>query len=239
MISIIIPVYNHSKELGHCLDSILCQSFKDIEVIVVNDGSTDDVGRVVDRYKKRFNDLGILLSVIHQGNMGANHARNRGFSKSIGDFIIFLDADIKMKDDMLQKMFNKINESPHSSYVYSSFKFGFKTFELWPFSAKKLKQIPYIHTSSLIRRKHFPGFDEKIKKMQDWDLWLTMLSSGYRGVWISEVLFKIKTRANGISYWFPGFFYKIPFSKFGIKIKRIDEYNIALKRIKEKHKIET
>ncbi len=237
MISIIIPAYNHANELGVCLESILNQTFQDFEVIIVDDGSTDNIGNVLGVYEKRFGDSGTTLKIIRQENMGANSARNNGFSKSSGDFVIFLDADIKMGDDMLEKMLDKINKNPHSSYVYSSFKFGLKTFKLWPFSATKLKQMPYIHTSSLIRREHFPGFDEKMKKMQDWDLWLTMLLNGYRGIWIPEILFKIKTRRGGISYWFPSFFYKIPFDKIGIKIKRIDEYNIALSKIKQKHKI--
>ena len=90
-----------------------------------------------------------------------------------------------------------LDENEDISYVYSSFKFRWKTFKLWEFNAEKLKEMPYIHTTSLIRREHFPGFDPKLKRMQDWDLWLTMQEKGYKGKWINEVLFKTVCSNSG------------------------------------------
>ena len=237
MISIIIPVYNHAKELIFCLDSILQQDFPELEVIIVDDGSQDNLQKVLDKQKEKFNKRNIRLKTIHQDNKGANSARNRGFLESLGNYVIFLDADIVMKPTMLKKMRNTLKINPEASYAYSSFKFGFKTFKLWKFNEEKLKQMPYIHTSSLIRHSDFLEFDEKIKKLQDWDLWLTMLENGRKGVWIPEVLFKIKPRKKGMSFWLPSFFYKIPWRKIGINFNRIEEYENAVKIIKQKHKI--
>ncbi|MEA2088561.1 MAG: glycosyltransferase family A protein [Patescibacteria group bacterium] len=237
MISIIIPVYNHAKELGLCLDSVLRQDFIDLEVIIVDDGSQDSLQKVLEEQKEKFNKRDLRLKIIHQDNKGANSARNRGFLESSGNYIIFFDADIVMKPIMLKKMRNALKVNSEASYAYSSFKFGFKIFKLWEFDSKKLQQMPYIHTSSLIRRSDFSNFDESIKKLQDWDLWLTMLENGHKGVWIPEILFKVKPRKIGMSFWLPSFFYKIPWQKFGISFNKVRQYENAVKIIKEKHKI--
>ncbi|MEA2065069.1 MAG: glycosyltransferase family A protein [Patescibacteria group bacterium] len=236
-ISIIIPVYNHARELFNCLESVLWQNFQDFEVIIIDDGSTDNILKIIKKQKKDFEFQNLSLKIIQQENQGSNVARNNGFRKSKGEYVIFLDADIMMKNSMLEKMLKVLQENRDRSYVYSSFKFGFKTFKLWKFDAKKLKQMPYIHTSSLIRRECFTGFDEKIKKLQDWDLWLTMLKKGYEGIWISEVLFKVSVNflRGGISVWLPSFFYKIPWQKFGIRIKEVEKYKNAVEIIKKKY----
>lgn len=236
MISIIIPVYNHAKELSKCLDSVLRQSYREFEAVVVNDGSTDNIQTVLDKYALIFANEGLDFKAIHGANKGAGAARNKGFLESKGDYVIFLDADIVMKPRMLQKMAEVLNKKEKYSYVYSSFRFGFKKFKLWRFSAKKLREMPYIHTSSLIRRDHFPGFDEELKKFQDWDLWLAMLEKGYRGKWIPRVLFKVKGGGT-MSSWLPGIFYKVPWKKIGIKLQNIEKYNNSLEIIKNKHKL--
>src|SRR3989338_7470742 len=230
-ISVIIPAYQHSKELPDCLESIFNQTLKPAEIIAVNDGSTDDTSEILEQYKNRG------VKIIKQENKGANSARNRGFDESSGDFVIFCDADIIMRPDCLEKMFQALQGSHNASYAYSSFKFGFKIFKLWPFGGDKLKQMPYIHTSSLIRREHFLRFDENIKRLQDWDLWLTMLEQGHIGAWIPEILFTVKPRKNGMSEWIPSFFYKIPWPILGFTPKAIKKYRSAEEIIKKKHNL--
>lgn len=236
-ISIIIPVYNHSKELPKCLDSIFSQSFQDFEVVIVNDGSTDGIERVLGDYMDKH--IAKNIKIINQSNQGAPAARNNGFKESNGRFILFSDADIEWGKDALEKMLKALEDNPRFSYAYSNFKFGLKSFYLFPFDEEKLKKMNYIHTSALIRRQHFPekGFDPSLKKFQDWDLWLTMLEEGYKGVWINEVLFTLKPRRNGMSEWLPRFMYKINWKKFGIRIKAIEKYNYWRDIVREKHKL--
>ena len=229
-ISVIIPAYQHSKELPKCFESIFVQTLKPFEIIVVNDGSTDNTAEVLARYKDR-------IKIINQENNGANAARNRGFDESSGDFVIFCDADIIFEQDALEKMHKTLADNLDASYAYSSFKFGFKIFKLWPFDGDKLKQMPYIHTSSLIRREHFPRFDEKIKRLQDWDLWLTMLEKSHTGVWIPEVLFYVEPRKDGMSEWIPSFLYKISWPILGFTPKAIEKYKTAEAVIKKKHNL--
>ena len=225
MISIIIPVYNQANKLSRCLESIIKQTYNDYEVIVVNDGSTDDLLNRIKNYELRITNF----KVINQENKGSNPARNRGAREAKGEYLLFCDADIIMEPKMLEVMLSTLEKNPQASYAYSSFKYGFKIFKLWPFDAEKLKKIPYIHTTSLIRREFFPGWDENIKRLQDWDLWLTMLEQGRAGVWINKILFK--ARGGGtISSWLPSFAYKLfPF------LESVKKYKAAEEVIKEKH----
>lgn len=232
-ISVIIPSYQHSKEIAGCLDSIFSQTLSDIEVIVVNDGSTDDTLDVLKPYANR-------ITLIDQENQGGNAARNRGFEASEASLLIFSDADLLWKSDAFEKMVNALEAHPEASYAYSSFRFGWKKFRLWAFDERRLKDAPYIHTSALIRREHFPGFDETLKRLQDWDLWLTMLEQEHTGTWIDEVLFKALPKKNllpwsGISEWMPRFVHHIPWKQLGFKPAPVSRYDAAIAIVKKKH----
>ncbi|MFC1613341.1 glycosyltransferase family 2 protein [Patescibacteria group bacterium] len=130
-----------------------------------------------------------------------------------------------------------VNGATYPAYAYPNFKFGWKKFKPGKFSSEKLKKMNYIHTTALIRRECFPanGFDTKLKKFQDWDLWLAMLENGHRGIWLPETLFTVKPRRSGMSEWLPSFMYKIPWKKFGIKIKAIEEYEKWREVVMGKH----
>lgn len=231
MISVVIPVYNQASELDVCLKSISKQTYASYEVIVIDDGSSDDVFRVIKKYKEVF---GVNLEFLENDkNMGAPYTRNRGAKNAKGEFVIFCDADSYLEPEMLEKMAGVLKSNPEVSYVFSSFLWGHKKFALEKFSAEKLRSMPYIHSNSLIRRDHFPksGWDESIKKLQDWDLWLTMLDEGHVGFWVDEVLFRIKP--SGIySNWLPSFCYKIfPF------LPSVKKYKRAVEIVKKKHNI--
>ena len=227
-ISVIIPTYEHGDTIETCLLSLFNQTFKNFEIIVVNDGSTDNTVKILEKYKDK-------IKIINQENRGAPAARNRGFKKSGGEFLIFCDADVKAKPNMLLKMLEVLEKHPEVSYAYSSFRFGWKNFRLHEFDGNALRKMNYITTTSLIRREHFPGFDESLKKFQDWDLWLTMLEQGHIGVWVPEILFDILDTKATMSRWLPSFMYKIPWGKIGWAPKTIKKYKEALQIIKGKH----
>ncbi len=229
-ISIVIPSYQHAREIGMCLESIFQQTYTEYEIIVVNDGSTDDTHAVLAPYAER-------ITLINQENKGGNAARNRGAREARGRFLLFCDADVIMRPDMLAKMLASLVAHPEASYTYASFRFGWKMFRLWAFDAAKLRTMNYIHTTSLIRREHFPGFDEKIRRLQDWDLWLTMLESGRVGVWIPECLFTCLPHKGGISLWVPKIFNVIPWGKFGIRLANMEKLEEARRVMKEKHRL--
>jgi glycosyltransferase involved in cell wall biosynthesis len=100
MISIIIPVYNIERYLSNCLDSILTQTFTDIEVIVINDGSTDRSGKIADEYEKKDH----RIKVYHQHSKGVSSARNKGIELATGEYIGFVDGDDYVTEDMYGKL---------------------------------------------------------------------------------------------------------------------------------------
>jgi len=230
MISIIIPIYNQANKLSKCLNSILNQIYKDCEVIVVDDGSIDNPESILKNtdLNKYFNTY-----FLKQENKGAPAARNRGYRQAQGQYLFFCDADTVLEPQALEIMINTLKKHPEASYAYSSFLWGKKLFKLGPFDEKKLRTMPCVNTMSLIRREHFPknGWDESIKKLQDWDLYLTMLAQGHRGIWINKVLFKIYPGGT-ISNWLPSFAYKLfPF------LPSVKKYNQAVATIKSKHNL--
>lgn len=233
MISIIIPIYNQADKIGECLDSLLLQTYKDFEVIVVNDGSSDNLEKIINEYKESFSNEKIVFKFFEQPNKGAPAARNKGFKESKGEYILFCDADAILKRNALEVMVNELKKDELVSYVYPSFTWGAKFFEVGEFGTERLKSAPFIHTMALIKRKDLPEkpWDESIRKLQDWDLWLTMLENGKIGKWVPQNLFIIQTGGT-MSSWLPSFAYKLlPF------LPSVKKYKKAVKTIKNKHKI--
>lgn len=102
-ISIIIPIYNVEKYLPECLDSIISQTFSDIEIICINDGSTDDSLKILQDYKKKDN----RIIIIDKQNEGSGIARNIGLKKALGEYICFIDSDDWLENSTsLEKMYN-------------------------------------------------------------------------------------------------------------------------------------
>lgn len=233
MISVIIPTWNDGPVLGRCLNSVFNQTFKDFEVIVVNDASTDNTLEVLEPYLDRIT----LINNPPNLARNPNPTRMRGFQEAKGKFLLFLDSDIEMQPNMLELLYKALETHPRAAYAYGSFKFGFKEFKAFPFNPERLRQMNYIHTSALIRREDFPGFDPKIKKFQDWDVWLTMLGQGKQGVFVNQVIFKAAVDDHSISNWMPKIAYKIPWRLIGWKPEAIRKYEEAREVIRRKHKL--
>ena len=232
MISVIIPSYQHASTIAPCLESVLGQTYQPLEVIVVNDGSTDGTEKELARFADR-------ITVIHQENQGGNAARNNGFKASTGSLVIFCDADVIMRPDMLERLAQILTEHPDAAYAYSAFRFGWKAFSSYAFSEERLRRMNYIHTTALIRREAFPGFDVSIKRLQDWDLWLTMLERGAKGVYVAEELFRTIDGhgRTGISQWRPSFWYRISWDLLGWRPASLRRYLEAKKIVQQKHRL--
>ncbi|MBO5925082.1 MAG: glycosyltransferase family 2 protein [Clostridia bacterium] len=104
MISVIVPVYKVQDYLPRCIDSILSQSYKDIEVILVDDGSPDECGRICDEYSKK--DSRIV--VVHKVNGGLSSARNAGLDIAKGEYISFVDSDDWLDSRFLENLYNAL-----------------------------------------------------------------------------------------------------------------------------------
>lgn len=118
-ISVIIPVFNTEPYLAECLDSVLGQSFSDIEVICINDGSTDDSPRIIQEYASRDS----RIRGVHQDNHGLAYTRNRGVQLAQGKYIYFMDSDDILADGALESLFDvaEANDSEVIFFEGSSF----------------------------------------------------------------------------------------------------------------------
>ena len=108
LISIIVPVYNAEKHLKRCLDSIICQTYKNLEIIIVDDGSEDGSGEICNKYAEHDE----RVRVIHQKNQGVSSARNAALEVSRGEYIAFVDSDDWIEEDMIQAFVERIMVHP-------------------------------------------------------------------------------------------------------------------------------
>lgn len=102
-VSVIVPVYNTSKYLSKCLDSLVNQTLKDIEIILVNDGSTDNSQDIIDEYKNKYKNI----KSYKKKNGGLSDARNYGLKYAKGDYVGFVDSDDYVELSMYEKLYNK------------------------------------------------------------------------------------------------------------------------------------
>ena len=106
-ISVIIPVYNVEPYLRECLDSVVNQTFRDIEIICINDGSTDDSPSILEEYAAKDN----RIAVLHQANAGLSSARNKGLDNAKGEYILFIDSDDSINLSTIEKSYICASES--------------------------------------------------------------------------------------------------------------------------------
>lgn len=107
LISIIVPVYNSESYLPRCIESLLCQTYQSIEIILVNDGSSDRSGEICDSYASE--DL--RIKVIHKANGGVSAARNDGIAASSGEYLMFCDSDDEYMPQMAKKLFDSVTKN--------------------------------------------------------------------------------------------------------------------------------
>ncbi|PFW49655.1 glycosyltransferase family 2 protein [Priestia megaterium] len=122
-VTIVVPIYNVGKYIKKCMDSLINQTFEDFEVILVNDGSTDESGSICDEYEK----IDKRIRVIHTPNQGSGEARNLGMDKAKGDYIFFCDPDDWIELDLIEDNYRLASENNAdiiffgvNNYMYNS-----------------------------------------------------------------------------------------------------------------------
>lgn len=114
--SVIIPVYNVEKYIEECLISVLNQTLKEIEIICIDDGSTDDTLRILNNLKEEDS----RICIISQENKGLSSARNQGILKSKGQYIFYLDSDDKLELDALEKIYSVFSVNDYDILYFFS-----------------------------------------------------------------------------------------------------------------------
>lgn len=106
-ISVVVPVYNIAKYLPKCIESIIKQTYNAIEILLINDGSTDESGKICDEYAQKDD----RIKVIHQNNQGISATRNVGIKASTCDYIVFIDSDDYINEDYIETLYNCIKKT--------------------------------------------------------------------------------------------------------------------------------
>jgi glycosyltransferase involved in cell wall biosynthesis len=177
-VSVIIPAYNRAYILGEAIDSVLSQKFKDLELIVVDDGSDDETEKVVSSYTHR-------LTYIYQEHRGVSAARNRGIEHAQGDYLAFLDSDDLWLKDKLYLQMKFMESHPEVLICYTEEIWIRKGVRVNPMKKhRKYSGMIFEHclplciispSSVLIARsllEKIGGFDEELEACEDYDLWL-------------------------------------------------------------------
>jgi glycosyltransferase involved in cell wall biosynthesis len=182
LVSVIIPAFNAESYIGQAIDSVLQQTYQNVEIIVIDDGSADNTVAVIEGYNNP------RIKVLSQNNAGAAQARNLGVTKAAGDWIAFLDADDLWLPEKLQKQLENIGDKVWShtdlDYIGNVFPEGTLASDFTRKSSGKVFESILIEnsigTSSVLIKKNvfeeFGGFDTGFRALQDWDLWLRLSS---------------------------------------------------------------
>lgn len=115
LISVIVPVYNAEKYIRKCLDSVTSQSYRNLEIIVINDGSTDSSGAVIDEYVKSES----RIKAIHKDNGGVSSARNRGLEVASGDYVTFVDSDDFIENNTYNEVVEVLRKGEKDFVMFS------------------------------------------------------------------------------------------------------------------------
>lgn len=176
LISVIIPCYNHGKYLSKAVNSILEQDYKNTEIIVVDDGSTDDTKQQAEKFAE--------VKYVYQPNQGLSAARNKGISASTGEFLLFLDADDWLTKDALKKNIERLAASPEAAFVSGGHVKISNTGQIIETVATPVEKDHYLnllqgnyigmHGTVLYRRWVFDHFkyDTTLKACEDYNLYL-------------------------------------------------------------------
>ncbi|QNG58471.1 glycosyltransferase [Bacillus sp. PAMC26568] len=181
-ISIIVPIYNVEKYLSRCLDSLLLQSFKDFEIIAINDGSTDSSGCILDEYAKRHNEI----IAIHKKNNGVSSARNDGLQKATGTYIGFVDPDDWIDKNMYEELY-KTAEQEQADIVMCSYirEFGTHSKEKIFEEADIRKYVNEELKTKILRRLIGP-IEKEVSNPEYLDAWGTVWSKLYKSQLIKQ-----------------------------------------------------
>jgi glycosyltransferase involved in cell wall biosynthesis len=183
VVSVVIPAYNAAWCVGKAIDSVLAQDFSDLEIIVVNDGSSDDTASVLSRYAAP-------VRVVHQPNGGLSNARNAGIGEARGEFIAFLDADDWWLPGKLSQQIALMRARPQLGFSSTAARVedpAGQVINLWACAEWQDTFLAHLFQSNadvagsgsavIVRRTLFQqtgGFDPSLRSLEDIDMWMRL-----------------------------------------------------------------
>ena len=182
LVSVITPMYNSSETIIHCIESALNQTYKNIEIIIVNDGSKDNCASLVMDYIEKNSISNITL--LEQENQGPSAARNLGIKNAKGEYIAFLDSDDKWLPKKLEEQTEVFQKYHHLAVLGSQFNFytGAEDYKINEIPFSKLLFKNYLYTSTVICKKDIIMqylFNQNQKYSEDYRTWLQIAADGH------------------------------------------------------------
>lgn len=196
LVSIVIPCYNAGRLLHEAVNSALAQTYPHVEVVIVDDGSTDPETREILRTA-----TWPRTRIFHQENAGPAAARNRAISHAAGAFILPLDADDRIDPTYVEKALAVIEERPEVGVVYCrAIKFGAESgpWQLPPYNLRELVIDNVVFVTALYRKSDWEavgGYSEgMLSGVEDYEFWIKMLNHGVEIVQLDEFLFHYRVQ---------------------------------------------
>jgi len=194
-ISIVIPCYNQAEYLADAIDSALAQTWDNIEVVVVDDGSTDEIKEVLSQYADEK-----VVKVVRQEHKGLAAARNAGIAAASGEYILPLDADDVLHPEAVERLFRALEERDGKGVAYSDFWIfgeGVRpgTFQLPDYDFRQLLRKNLMAATALFPKRAWAeagGYKEEMSRLggwEDYEFWINLGKLGYCGVHVPEPLF--------------------------------------------------
>lgn len=208
LVSIIIPAYNNAAYLEAALTSVIQQSYRPLEMIVVDDGSTDNTAVVVAQWQQQTAaHSSPPLRYFYQANAGPAAARNRGVALANGSLLAFLDADDWWHPQKLQRQVDRLSQEPTLGYILSHMGVHLETATAWPVSLNQAhyqNEPPCILPSALVVRQtifqQVGGFDERYRYSDDADWFLRAKDAAIPFAVLPEPLVYKRIHATNLSH---------------------------------------
>lgn len=193
-VSVIVPVYNQEKRLHRCMDSLVNQTLDDMELIVINDGSTDKSLKILNEYKEKYPEK---IKLITRENKGISATRNEGLSIAKGKYVGFVDSDDYVELDMYEKLYNKI-EQEKCDIVICNYKMFYENCDEIIYQNLNLKfdKTNLENMPELVNKIDFSPWN-KIYKRKLWNGVKYPLNTKYEDL---EAVLKVFAKAKEISY---------------------------------------
>lgn len=199
-VSIIMPCYNQGKYVREAIESVLHQTYKNIEIVCVNDASLDNSNDIIQNILSELNPDNFIY-INHKENKGVITTRNEAIEIATGEYILPLDADDTIEPTYVEKAVNILDENPDIGIVYcwvnNFWKDSKSQISKWEdFDISKELFLNSIVNTSMYRKSDFllvGGYKSYMNKgWEDWDLWLSIIEKGFKAHLIKEVLFNYR-----------------------------------------------
>jgi glycosyltransferase involved in cell wall biosynthesis len=202
-VTIFVPCYNMGAYIGDALQSVYAQTYKDYEIIIVDDGSADEYTlKQLKNISKRHPEIRIY----YKENSGLSGAKNYGIERANGEYIVCLDADDRLESTYLEKTVKLMDQKKSDKVAFVTTwvqEFGLRN-DIWQtsgFDMPKLLITNVVHAGSIFRKdvwEEVGGFKKVGASYEDWEFWINIVEKGYKWDIVEEVLFFYRIRKNSL-----------------------------------------